>query len=204
MPVVYMDKHFKDNCHYVMSDHLASVRQITEHLIAQGAEPAYIGKDCPPLSSHRAGYEAAMRAHGLACSYVPIEGPDPDNDMLYCYQNTARYLDANPMPTGLFCVSDAGALGAMRAVVEHGGTPGKDVLVAGHDDLRFSAFVQPGLTTMAQPKQEIGRTCVDVAIGLLKKKGKRTRYVQKVLQSELIVRESTSSPAWGKHKGGGR
>lgn len=191
LPVVYIDKYIRAASHHVVTDHYDSARRVTEHLLAQGAIPAYLGKACTALAPRRAGYEETMRARGHEPIYVPVEGPDPDNDILYGYRNVADYLTAHPAPSGLFCVSDSSAVGAMHALVEHGLKPGENVLVAGHDDLRFSAFVKPTLTTMATPKEAMGRAAVEVAISLLGRTGKRSRYVRRTLKSRLIVRESS-------------
>lgn len=81
----------------------------------------------------------------------------------------------------------------MKALSEAGIEPGRDILVAGHDDLPFSAFVQPSLTTVRQPKQDIGEQAVQAAMRLTGAKDfKRVPKVRQVLAPELVVRDSTA------------
>jgi DNA-binding LacI/PurR family transcriptional regulator len=79
-------------------------------------------------------------------------------------------------------------MGATYALQEQGTTVGKDVLVAGHDNLQFGAYMNPTLTTVAQPKQEMGTESVRSLLGLIKNKKKR---IHKILKPELIIRQST-------------
>jgi DNA-binding LacI/PurR family transcriptional regulator len=99
------------------------------------------------------------------------------------------YLKEAPPPPALFAATDAIALGAMLALWERGLRPGKDVLVAGHDDLPFSAFTNPPLTTVRQPKEEIGRRAVETALDL---PARPRNYVRKVLAPELVIRASSN------------
>ncbi len=94
-----------------------------------------------------------------------------------------------PAPQALFCATDAIALGAMRALAEHGLVAGRDVLVAGHDDLPFSAYLNPPLTTVRQPKRDIATLAVGAALDLVAEPSRRP--IRRVLPSTLVVRRSS-------------
>lgn len=72
---------------------------------------------------------------------------------------------AFPPGVGVFSAwGDAAAIGLARAMEEQGRRPGKDVFLVGYDDMEFSAFLQPGLSTVRQPLDEVGRLAAKLAI----------------------------------------
>jgi DNA-binding LacI/PurR family transcriptional regulator len=66
--------------------------------------------------------------------------------------------------------------------------PGR-ISVLGFDDIVLSEMVSPSLTTLAQPKQQTGRTGVDLLLQLLEDPGHPIR--RRELESHLMVRNST-------------
>jgi LacI family transcriptional regulator len=82
----------------------------------------------------------------------------------------------------------------MKALVEAGRRPGEDILVAGHDDLPFSAFLNPPLTTMRQLKGAIGERAMHAAVHLTTLKDfRKQRKIREILAPELVPRASTRS-----------
>jgi len=63
----------------------------------------------------------------------------------------------------------------------------EDLSVVGIDDIQFAAYTNPGLTSVAQPKQELGALAVDA---LLNTSGDTART--RMLDGRLVVRESTA------------
>ncbi|HCG88488.1 MAG TPA: LacI family transcriptional regulator, partial [Alteromonas macleodii] len=92
-------------------------------------------------------------------------------------------------PTAVFCENDETAIGAMQAFKQANLNVPNDISVAGFDDIAFSAFVDPPLTTIAQPAEEFGRTAVTLLVDLLN--GKIRKAPKVIMPFELIVREST-------------
>jgi DNA-binding LacI/PurR family transcriptional regulator len=91
-------------------------------------------------------------------------------------------------PTAVFCYNDAIALGAMRAVRAAGLRVPQDLSVVGFDDIDLAAFFEPPLTTVAQPKREMGERAVQMVLQLL---AGDTDVPDCVLPSRLVVRDST-------------
>jgi LacI family transcriptional regulator, repressor for deo operon, udp, cdd, tsx, nupC, and nupG len=91
--------------------------------------------------------------------------------------------------TALFCFSDEMAIGAMNAVRSRGLACPADVSIVGFDDIRFANYLQPALTTIAQPMSEIGRRCVDLLIKIIV--GDLTKPAIVTLPHRLVVRGST-------------
>jgi LacI family transcriptional regulator, repressor for deo operon, udp, cdd, tsx, nupC, and nupG len=103
-----------------------------------------------------------------------------------------RLLALPAPPTAVFCYNDATALGAMRAARAAGLRIPQDLSVVGFDDIDLAPYLDPPLTTIAQPKREMGEKAVQMVLDLLA----GDQAVQDcVLPSRLVVRESTMPPA---------
>jgi len=194
-PVVYVDRYLEPQCSFVMNDNRASAGMLVEHLVWRGVEPAYLGSSHGPqnVAAHQReeGYMAAMKRLLKRPTLVPLAaGMGGEDTAQFGYDNVAAWLRHGARPRGLLCATDSLALGAMKALYEVGLQPGKDVLVAGHDDSSFSAYTQPSITTARQPKEQIGRTAVQIVTDMMGREARSGRHVQKTFQSELIVRES--------------
>jgi LacI family transcriptional regulator len=100
----------------------------------------------------------------------------------------AAYLRTQRPPLGIVAYDDLSAVATMRAAHDAGWRVPEDLSVVGIDDIQFSAYTNPGLTSVAQPKQELGALAVDALLNN-EADTKRTR----VLDGYLVVRESTAA-----------
>jgi DNA-binding LacI/PurR family transcriptional regulator len=206
IPIVFIDHTIVDWSHVVMTDHYQGGRLVTEHLLSRKVQPLYLGSSQPlrneAIAARLKGYTEAMAAAGKPPKVVPTDGLVERGDTeRFGYEAMSRYLSGTGVGglRGLACATDAIALGAMKALLDVGLKPGFDVLVAGHDDLPFSAFLNPPLTTVRQPKASIGKQCVEAAVLLSSAKDfKRVPKIREILAPELVVRESTTPPARSK------
>jgi len=94
-------------------------------------------------------------------------------------------------PTAVFCYNDMQAFGAMRAARDHGIKVPRDLSVVGIDDLFLSTYTDPPLTTVAQPKQEMGRTAMQILLSLIAGEDRKSTVT---LPGKLILRNSTAPP----------
>jgi LacI family repressor for deo operon, udp, cdd, tsx, nupC, and nupG len=92
--------------------------------------------------------------------------------------------------SAVFCSNDEMAIGAMRALSSHGLRVPEDVSVVGFDDIRFARYTSPALTTVAQPKNALGREAMAMLIELLADPEVPPR--KRVLSADLVVRGSTA------------
>jgi LacI family repressor for deo operon, udp, cdd, tsx, nupC, and nupG len=92
----------------------------------------------------------------------------------------------NP-PTGVFCLSDEMAFGALRSLRKHGLQPGRDVSVVGFDDHDMADLLD--LTTIAQPVQTLGELAAQVLLDQLEDPG--APPPPRWLPTRLVVRGST-------------
>jgi LacI family repressor for deo operon, udp, cdd, tsx, nupC, and nupG len=103
-----------------------------------------------------------------------------------------QLLDKSDPPTALFCFSDEMAIGAMDVVRRRGLSVPADLSVVGFDDIRFARYVNPPLTTVAQPMREIGEGCVRLLLEILR--GHTIAPVSLTLPHQFIVRSTTGTP----------
>jgi LacI family repressor for deo operon, udp, cdd, tsx, nupC, and nupG len=105
-------------------------------------------------------------------------------------------LERAPDLTAVLCHNDLTAIGAMRALRAVGRSVPYDVSVVGFDDIGFARYVEPALTTVAQPTAEMGRWAVEAVLDLLLGKGDELTPVAVVrFPVELRERASTAPAA---------
>jgi LacI family transcriptional regulator len=103
-----------------------------------------------------------------------------------------RVLDTSgPLPTAVFAVNDFAAIGAMGALRDAGLHVGRDVALVGYNDVPLAADLPIPLSTVATPNIEMGRSGVQLLLGILD--GERPGSV--LLPPRLRVRASSDASA---------
>jgi LacI family repressor for deo operon, udp, cdd, tsx, nupC, and nupG len=179
---------------HVQVDNVAAARGAVEHLIALGHRRiAHISGPVPePMSvCRRQGYRLAMGEAGLA---IP-DGYEVRGDFLLesgeqCCRSL--FVLAEP-PTALFVANDEMAYGAVHELRRMGRDVPGDVSIVGFDDLYLSKAFYPALTTVSQPRAEIGRTAMGLLLAILSG-GSVHRSEPLVLPTVLNIRGSTAPP----------
>ena len=104
-----------------------------------------------------------------------------------------KLLDAHPDVTAIFAANDVMAFGVVHAVLDRGLRIPEDLSLIGFDNIAFSVVVHPPLTTIHQPKYEMGAAAVDILLRLARDKGKQMPEHRR-LGVELIERQSCKQP----------
>lgn len=94
------------------------------------------------------------------------------------------------LPTAIFAFNDLTAIGVMKGLSQLGHCVPKDISVAGYDDLDIAAHYQPALTTVKQPRYQLGKRAFELLLNVIHGKS----IIQETLEPELIVRESATLP----------
>lgn len=164
-------------------DHLASLghRRIV-HLDGGNAFTA---------SPRRKGYQSAMERHGLEPMVIPSEHTDSAG--LAAVQKLLNLFTRDNFPTALVCGNDFNAVGAMSALEEAGLRVPDDVSIVGYDNTSLAALRHISLTTIDQPRVQMGRLAIEALVERLR--ADRTEPVRRRLQPSLVVRSTTSPPS---------
>lgn len=105
----------------------------------------------------------------------------------------AKALAALPeLPTAVFCGNDEMSIGLIATLRTFGIECPRDISVIGFDDIAVAQHFAPPLTTMRQPREEIGAMATDALIDILEGDSPTDGPVHIVLTSELVVRASTA------------
>lgn len=182
----------------VTVDDEAAARTLTEHLLSLGHRRIAIigtGGGAPlPFDVPRkrvAGYRAALADAGHQ-NDPALERP-ADFTVSGGHDAMAGLLRSDEPPTAVFALSDAMAIGALRACREQGiGVPG-DLSVAGFDDRDLAPVFD--LTTVHQDPRSQGETAARLLLDLHRQPESAPRHAE--AEARLVVRGSTGPPPGG-------
>jgi DNA-binding LacI/PurR family transcriptional regulator len=176
---------------FVDVDGKRGVEQAVLHLLERGHHRiGFIGlpSDLTCAQDRLAGYRAAIEAAQLRLNEKLIQaGGLTETAGRHAAQ---ALLSQSSRPTAIIACSDVLAFGVMQAAQDAGVRIGRDLAVVGFDDIPMAAHINPPLTTVRQPIYDIGVQLASLSIEHLR--GESDRAIQKLIEPELIIRESTS------------
>jgi LacI family transcriptional regulator len=160
-----------------------------EHLLGKGHQKIATIAATEPLhagAERLRGYQETMCRAGIS--------PHPDWIVYSEFQEAGGYaameklLNSEDRPTAVFAASDSIALGAIKAIQDHGLEVPTDMAVVGFDDIPDALRSQPPLTTIRQPIFDLGETAAKLLLAILKGEND---VASVILQPKLIVRDTT-------------
>lgn len=201
VPVVFVADHpelvpDRPNAGLVTFDEVAAAAAVTRHLIGLGHRRiGYAGMARASLSNtcRQAGYEKALRAAGVEPDPRLLASSTRRDAAEAGAENIERLLMADP--TAIFFYNDLAAAAGIRALGDQGVRVPDQISVAGFDDLELSALVTPPLTTMSQPREEMGRLATEMLLEILGGAEGATHRID--IACTLVVRRSTVPPPNG-------
>jgi LacI family transcriptional regulator len=182
----------------VRMDDTKAAEEMTTLLIGLGHERiAFINGPPDQAASglRYQGYVRAMLSHGLAVDPAYVCSGD------FVFQSgvdaAQLLLGRRVRPTAVFAANDDMALGVLAAAKRLGLAVPSELAIAGFDDSPAARLVWPALTTVRQPKNEMARVAVEMLIAANRSDAPAVTEdkLHRVLPHELVVRDSTSSPA---------
>lgn len=102
-------------------------------------------------------------------------------------------LTQSSRPTAVFCCSDTIAVGAYQAIQQQGLRIPQDLSIMGYDDIELARYLSPPLSTICQPKAELGKLAVEALLQRIKNPNENYRTL--VLEPTCILRGSISTPS---------
>lgn len=202
LPVVAID----DSAHTVRlatiaADNRAGAKEMTRHLLDLGHRRiAFVGATTDELipawgeglfvEERLAGYREALEEAGIAFDdSLVLAWTHPDDESHELVEPLGELLDAGIVPDAIFCVADLAAAPVLRTLSARGLSVPEDVSVVGFDDERAAVLLNPRLTTMRQPYDEMGRLAVDLLRRAID--GEETAARRHALPTTLVERDST-------------
>ncbi len=188
VPFVLIGRYSHERVSYVDVDNVVGARMAVEHLLRLGHER--VATITGPLNmcagqDRLEGYRQALTARGIPVDEDLIaEGDFTEGGGQAAMQ---RLLPRHP--TAVFAASDMMAVGALKVLREAGLRVPEDVAVVGFDDIPLASMVEPPLTTVRQPIEQLGSMAVELLVSLLENPGEETTH-RVVLPTELVIRAS--------------
>jgi len=198
-PIVVVNHQAAGSFHYsIYHDDIDGSRQITRHLIQMGHRRiAYLGNSSSGRTTldRLAGFRTEMELAGIPIQedyLVQVPGGEPQMG----FDSVKSFLRLQVPPTAVVCFNDMLAIGVLKGCSTAGIKVPEEMSVTGFDNITYSAFTCPSLTTFDQPKRSIGREAAQLLLDLLKEDGSHPPETPriKVLKGVLLVRDSTSPP----------
>lgn len=136
------------------------------------------------------GYIQALRRNGISIENHYIIRSE------FTYEAGAQALSSlmalQKPPTAIFCHSDVTAIGVLSQAKKMGLRVPHDLSIVGFGDIKLAQYCDPPLTTVALPRFQIGQQAMLLLLDQLQ--GREVSSGSRLLDSELIIRNSTAAP----------
>ena len=193
IPLVLLDREVTGmlNCDLVEVNHTVGGELATKHLLDLGHPRVACISGPPGLSpstQRRAGWKQALEAANVERKENDLARGDFTARGGYLAMQVL--LKRKPRPTAVFVCNDLMAFGAMTAAREAGIALPEQLSIVGFDDIDLAAFSAPPLTTVAQPKLQIGTLAAELLLERVEASRGEARRV--ILDPQLKIRGSTA------------
>lgn len=172
-------------------DNFAGGRMVAEHLVGRGrrriAFLGYASSHYPEFFERYRGCDALLREAGLSTD--PALQVDALSSEEEGYQAAKALLARETAFDAVFAASDLIAIGAIRALNEHGLRVPEDIAVVGFDDIAMARFATPPLTTVIQDTGRAGELLVETLLRLVRDQPAESM----MLPAKLVVRKSSGA-----------
>lgn len=173
---------------FVIVDNYLGGYIATQHLIQLGH--SRIGHLAGPSTfdesrKRRKGFITALKDAGLSLDKNLIRVTNFNLEA--GYQKTLELLSTQPLPTAIFACSDIVAIGALKAIRQMKLRVPEDIALIGFDDLFFASFAEVPLSSVAQPKYEIGVKSANKLLTIINGGDAESE----ILKPQIVIRQSS-------------
>ena len=174
----------------VLSDDLKGAYNLTKFIIDQGHRDIAIIEGKPEFRTTYKRKQGFINAHldaGLEFSEgYALRGK---YDLESGYSAMQIIFDMEESPTAIFCSNDEMALGAMKAIKERDISMPDEISIAGFDDMGFTAYLTPSLTTVLRPVEEMSKEGTQILLNKIENSKMEEPGIIH-LDTKLIIRDS--------------
>jgi LacI family transcriptional regulator len=143
-------------------------------------------------AERRRGMRRAAREAGFDADESIVEYTiDPLTSLEQAERHVDELLALEDRPTAVVCVNDQIAFTVLRALAQRRVRVPRDISVVGYDDVEFAAMLTPALTSIRQPKYEVGRAAAELLLAETLDPNHRHGDIR--FEPELIERQSTTA-----------
>lgn len=176
-------------------DNVQGATAAVEHLLRLGHRRIGMITNAPPAytaSRQRLeGYRQALETAGIPYDEELVRYGNFDEES--GRQAMEALLSLGERPTAVFIASDMVAIGALRALREHGLRVPEDMAIVGFDDIATARYLTPALTTVHVPAFGLGWSAAELLIRIIE--GDLPNETQVRLETQLVIRESCGTNA---------
>lgn len=189
MPFVIIDRAIdSSDVDMVLLDNVAAAYELTEHLINNGYKKiAGLFGDASTTGQERSrGFHKALKDHHLSPVAAHFIAPRIQQG----YETAMKLLSQTNRPDAIFTSNSLLTAGAYQAARDSKLKVPNDVAVVGFDETTWGELVDPPITVIAQPTEEIGRTATELLFQRIQEPSRSPKTV--ILKGSLIARGSSS------------
>lgn len=176
LPFVSIDRHFSEPISYVTADNYLGGQIAAQELLQRGCQHlAYIGGDSPypnETKNRKAGFVEYCQSQGFTASVLNM--PEPIEQL---EEQLHELFSQQPEIDGIFTVNDFMALDVIKYLSQMGKQAPEDYQIIGFDGIRISAERDYLLSTIRQPVADMGKTAVELLLGMILEKKAAERVV---------------------------
>jgi LacI family transcriptional regulator len=197
LPIVFFDRVANEILtHKVIADNFKGAFDATEHLIKNGFKRIAHITSAPYLSiseERLEGYKAALLKHNIEFDEKLVH---------YCYHGGMIYDEVEDALTkifklkikvdALFAAGDRITTTCMQALQKLNKKIPDDIAVIGFTNTNVGELFNPSLSVVRQPAFEIGQVATELLISMIESKRPVIEFENKILQTELIIRDSSA------------
>jgi len=191
IPVILVDRYYMEtSLSYVSTDNYKGAVLATEYLIKNGHKNIVCIQGTPsamPVKKRLDGYKDTMSKYGLS-DKISVVGNS--FSVQNGYVETKMLINKKDRPTAIFAMSNTVALGVYKAIKENGLTIPKDISIIGFDNYLYLDYIEPPMTRIAQPTDEIGILAVKTLINQIDEKSDEVS--QLLLSPSLLLGQSVA------------
>ncbi|MEN8076011.1 LacI family DNA-binding transcriptional regulator [Clostridioides difficile] len=195
IPMVVVDSYFKEiDYDYVVINNTKGAYSATKYLIDKGHKNIGLLGSNIEIKNFKyrvEGYIKTLNTFGIEFNENNNIYVDPTIEG--AYGDFKVYLEKNKdnLPSAFFALNDIIALGAMKAMNEVGISIPNDISIVGFDDIPFSSYSNPGVTTVKVHTKTMGKTAVKRLMEVIENDVEITLKIE--INTEFIERESVKN-----------
>lgn len=193
IPVVLLDRDvrpFPERSEYdlIGIDNVRAAVALTQHVLATGRRRiCFLSRphSAPTVDLRKSGFREALWRAGRSVTPADIGEGDP-HDAAF----VSRFL-RDRRPDAIVCANDMTAAALLQTLAELKVTVPDDLAVVGFDDVKYSKFLVPPLTTLRQPCAALGKVAVAAMLDRIREPALPPRSM--LLETTLVIRRSCGS-----------